>query len=34
VLLAAISAELVAGAMLGQQSDDGLLEAFHWSRFA
>ena len=34
VLLAAISAELVAGAMLGQQSDAGLLEAFHWSRFA
>jgi glycine oxidase len=34
VLLAAISAELVAGAMLGQYSDDGLLEAFHWSRFA
>lgn len=34
VLLAAISAELVAGALLGQQSDDGLLEAFHWSRFA
>jgi glycine oxidase len=34
VLLAAISAELVAGAMLGQQSHDGLLEAFHWSRFA
>jgi len=34
VLLAAISAELVAGAMLGQHSDDGLLEAFHWSRFA
>jgi len=34
VLLAAISTELVAGAMLGQQSDDGLLEAFHWSRFA
>jgi glycine oxidase len=34
VLLAAISAELVVGAMLGQQSGDGLLEAFHWSRFA
>jgi glycine oxidase len=34
VLLAAISAELVAGAMLGQQSNNGLLEAFHWSRFA
>jgi glycine oxidase len=34
VLLAAISAELVAGAMFGQQSDAGLLEAFHWSRFA
>ena len=34
VLLAAISAELVAGAMHGQQSHDGLLEAFHWSRFA
>ena len=34
VLLAAISAELVAGAMLGQQSVAGLLEAFHWSRFA
>ena len=34
VLLAAISAELVAGAMLGQNRDDGLLEAFHWSRFA
>jgi glycine oxidase len=33
VLLAAISAELVAGAMHGQQSHDGLLEAFHWSRF-
>jgi glycine oxidase len=34
VLLAAISAELVASAMLGQQIDAGLLEAFHWSRFA
>ena len=34
VLLAAISAELVAGAMLGQSMGDGLLEAFHWSRFA
>ncbi|MEI6111945.1 MAG: FAD-dependent oxidoreductase [Cyanobium sp. ELA712] len=34
VLLAAISAELVAGAMLGQQSNNELLEAFHWSRFA
>jgi glycine oxidase len=34
VLLAAISAELVASAMLGQQSDAGLLKAFHWSRFA
>jgi glycine oxidase len=34
VLLAAISAELVASAMLNQRSDDGLLEAFHWSRFA
>ncbi|GDX76939.1 glycine oxidase ThiO [Cyanobium sp.] len=34
VLLAAISAELVAGAILGQQSNNGLLEAFHWSRFA
>jgi glycine oxidase len=34
VLLAAISAELVAGALLGQQNDDGLLKAFHWSRFA
>jgi len=33
VLLAAISAELVAGALLGQQGGDGLLEAFHWSRF-
>jgi len=34
VLLAAISAELVAGALLGQKGDDGLLEAFQWSRFA
>jgi len=34
VLLAAISAELVAGALLGQQGDDGLLKAFQWSRFA
>jgi len=34
VLLAAISAELVAGALLGQEGDDGLLKAFHWSRFA
>jgi glycine oxidase len=34
VLLAAISAELIASAMHGQRSDDGLLEAFHWSRFA
>jgi len=34
VLLAAISAELVAGALLGQQGNDGLLKAFQWSRFA
>jgi len=34
VLLAAISAELVAGALLGQKNDDGLLKAFHWGRFA
>jgi glycine oxidase len=34
VLLAAISAELVAGALLGQKGEDGLLEAFQWSRFA
>jgi glycine oxidase len=34
VLLAAISAELVAGALLGPQGDDGLLKAFQWSRFA
>jgi glycine oxidase len=34
VLLAAISAELVAGALLGQRDHSGLLQAFHWSRFA
>ena len=34
VLLAAISAELVAGALLGQARSDGLLKAFQWSRFA
>jgi len=34
VLLAAISAELVAGALLGEARNDGLLKAFHWSRFA
>ena len=34
VLLAAISAELVAGALLGRGRGDGLLEAFQWSRFA
>jgi glycine oxidase len=34
VLLAAISAELVAGALLGEERGDGLLQAFHWSRFA
>ena len=34
VLLAAISAELVAGALLGQRDHSGLLLAFHWSRFA
>jgi glycine oxidase len=34
VLLAAISAELVAGALLGQEGGDGLLGAFHWSRFS
>jgi len=34
VLLAAISAELVAGALLGQEGGEGLLEAFHWSRFS
>jgi glycine oxidase len=34
VLLAAISAELVAQALLGQDRGDGLLRAFHWSRFA
>lgn len=34
VLLAAITAELLAGALLGQERDDGLLEAFHWSRFS
>ena len=33
VLLAAISAELVAQALLGQDRGDGLLRAFHWSRF-
>ena len=33
VLLAAVSAELVAGALLGENDNDGLLEAFHWSRF-
>jgi len=34
VLLAAISAELVAAALLGQEGGEGLLEAFHWSRFS
>lgn len=34
VLLAAISAELVAGALLGDDRGDGLLKAFQWSRFA
>ena len=34
VLLAAISAELVAGALLGRERSNGLLEAFHWSRFS
>jgi glycine oxidase len=34
VLLAAISAELVAGALLGLGRGDGLLDAFHWSRFS
>jgi glycine oxidase len=34
VLLAAISAELVAQALLGQDRGDGLLKAFHWSRFS
>jgi len=34
VLLAAISAELVAQALLGQDRGDGLLRAFHWSRFS
>jgi glycine oxidase len=34
VLLAAISAELVAGALLGRGRGDGLLKAFHWGRFA